>query len=124
MLHVLSRGAAGIVTRIDLFGTGTRSLVTSDVPGLDNAAFNAENRMFVSSYAAGGITELHPDGRTREVVPRGSAGPYGMTADLGGTVHVADHHRLTRLQAPGDEVATTELLTFAHGSSPTAGCCT
>jgi sugar lactone lactonase YvrE len=115
VLHVLSRGVAGIVTRVDLFGTGAESLVTSGVPGLDNAAFDAENRMFVSSYAGGGVLELHPDGRTREITPRGFAGPYGVTIDLGGTVHVADHYRLTRPQGPDGGVATTELLTFAHG---------
>ncbi|MEU5259816.1 hypothetical protein [Amycolatopsis sp. NPDC021455] len=113
VLHVLSRGAAGIVTRIDLFSTGDRELVTSGLSGLDNAAFDPENRMFVSSFAAGGITELHPDGRTREITPRGFAGPYGVTVDFGGTVHVADHYRVAE---PRDgDVATTELLTFTHG---------
>ena len=82
VMLVLSRGRDGIVTRIDLHGTGSRSLVTSGVAGLDNAAFDAENRMFVSSYADGGITELHPDGRTRDLVPRGLDGPYGVTVDL------------------------------------------
>ncbi|ADJ47132.1 hypothetical protein AMES_5307 [Amycolatopsis mediterranei S699] len=112
VLQVLSRGVAGIVTRIDLFGSGDRTLVTSGLSGLDNAAFDTENRMFVSSYAGGGITELHPDGRTREIAPRGFAGPYGVTVDLGGTVHVADHYRIAE---PRDDVTTTELLPFAHG---------
>ncbi|ASO20732.1 sugar lactone lactonase YvrE [Actinoalloteichus hoggarensis] len=73
-LIVLSRGAEGYVTVIDLFGTGSRTIVASGVTGLDNAAFDGENRMFVSSYAGGGIAELHPDGRTRDVVPPGSTG--------------------------------------------------
>ncbi|RSM46950.1 hypothetical protein DMA12_09380 [Amycolatopsis balhimycina DSM 5908] len=115
VLQVLSRGVAGIVTRIDLFGTGDRTLITSGLPGLDNAAFDTENRMFVSSYAGGGITELHPDGRTREIAPRGFAGPYGVTVDLGGTVHVADHYRIAEPRQPEDDVTTTELLPFAHG---------
>jgi glucose/arabinose dehydrogenase len=113
----------GIVTRIDLHGSGSRTLVTSGLVGLDNAAFDADNRMFVSSYASGGITELHPDGRTREVVPRGLDGPYGVTVDLGGTVYVADHYRLTTPE-PSDEgdadgmgdITTLNLLPpFAHG---------
>ncbi|MFF3501015.1 hypothetical protein [Streptomyces sp. NPDC003247] len=98
VLHVLSRGPEGFVTRIDLHGSGSRSLVTSGLVGLDNAAFDAENRMYVSSYAAGGITELHPDGRTRAIVPRGLNGPYGVTVDLGGTVYAADHYRVARPQ--------------------------
>jgi sugar lactone lactonase YvrE len=134
VLHVLSRGTEGIVTRIDLHGTGARTLVTSGLVGLDNAAFDAENRMFVSSYASGGITELHPDGRTREIVPRGLDGPYGVTVDLGGTVYVADHYRLAS-PAPDDEgepvtadaasaaggVTSRTLMPFAHGVTNAGG---
>ncbi|MEU5264209.1 hypothetical protein [Amycolatopsis sp. NPDC021455] len=115
VLQVLSRGAAGIVTRVDLFGTGDRTLLTSGLSGLDNAAFDTENRMFVSSFAAGGITELHPDGRTREIAPRGFAGPYGVTVDFGGTVFTADHYRVAEPRHPEGDVTTTELLTFTHG---------
>ncbi|MFE0802773.1 hypothetical protein [Streptomyces sp. NPDC058812] len=119
VLHVLSRGVEGIVTRVDLHGTGSRTLVTSGLTGLDNAAFDAENRMFVSSYASGGVTELHPDGRTRDIVPRGLDGPYGVTIDLGGTVHAADHYRVASPEPSGEgtggDVTTLALLTFAHG---------
>ncbi|WP_405506562.1 hypothetical protein [Streptomyces purpurascens] len=119
VLHVLSRGPEGIVTRVDLHGSGSRSLVTSGVTGLDNAAFDAENRMFVSSFASGGITELRPDGRTRPVVPRGLDGPYGVTIDLGGTVYAADHYRVARPEQPdegGSGDVTTEILQpFFHG---------
>nr|WP_107906893.1 hypothetical protein [Streptomyces chartreusis] len=116
VLHVLSRGPEGIVTRIDLHGSGSRTLVTSGVVGLDNAAFDAENRMFVSSYASGGVTEMHPDGRTREIVPRGLDGPYGVTVDLGGRVYAADHYRVASPE-PSREggVTTLSLLHFSHG---------
>lgn len=123
VLHVLSRGVEGIVTRIDLHGSGSRTLVSSGLVGLDNAAFDAENRMFVSSYASGGITELHPDGRTREVVPRGLDGPYGVTVDLGGAVYVGDHYRLAS-PAPSDEgdiTSHTLLPPFVHGVTNAAG---
>lgn len=118
VLVVLSRGPAGIVTRIDL-ATGARSVVVSGVLGLDNAAFDAENRMFVSSFGSGGVTEMREDGRTREIVPRGLSGPFGVTVDLGGTVYAADHYRLV---SPGDSgehdssgVITHELQPFVHG---------
>ncbi|MFH8470308.1 hypothetical protein [Streptomyces sp. NPDC017991] len=118
VLVVLSRGPAGIVTRIDL-STGARSVVVSGVVGLDNAAFDAENRMYVSSFGSGGVTEMHEDGRTREIVPRGFSGPFGVTVDLRGTVYAADHYRLA---GPGDSgegdssgVVTRELQTFVHG---------
>lgn len=122
VLHVLSRGVEGIVTRIDLQGSGSRTLVTSGLVGLDNAAFDAENRMFVSSYASGGITELHPDGRTREIVPRGLDGPYGVTVDLAGTVYVADHYRLASpaLTDEGDPVAA-DVANGPDGSGGSGG---
>ncbi|MGP4049863.1 hypothetical protein [Streptomyces sp. 2A115] len=118
VLVVLSRGPAGIVTRIDL-ATGARSVVVSGVPGLDNAAFDQENRMYVSSFGSGGVTEMHEDGRTREIVPRGFSGPFGVTVDFRGTVYAADHYRLA---GPGDSgendssgVVTHELQPFIHG---------
>ncbi|MCF1596121.1 hypothetical protein [Streptomyces muensis] len=116
VLHVLSRGPEGIVTRVDLHGSGSRTLVTSGVVGLDNAAFDTENRMFVSSYASGGVTEMRPDGRVREIVPRGLDGPYGVTIDLGGTVYAADHYRVARPEpSPEGGVTTHALLHFSHG---------
>ncbi|MER7015431.1 hypothetical protein ABT324_28700 [Saccharopolyspora sp. NPDC000359] len=113
VLTVLSRGAEGIVTRIDLFGTGDRAVVPGEVSGMDNAAFDAENRMFVSSFAAGGIAELAPDGRAREVVPAGLVGPFGVAVHRSGTVFTGDNYRLASL-AEG-EVSTRELLVFSHG---------
>ncbi|WP_255306304.1 hypothetical protein [Streptomyces sp. Wb2n-11] len=125
VMMVLSRGRAGIVTRIDLHGTGSRSVVTSGLAGLDNAAFDAENRMFVSSFASGGITELHPDGRTREIVPCGLDGPFGVTVDLAGTVYAADHYRVAGPEggaAGGPDGVTTHVLRpFAHGISAAGG---
>ncbi|MFF7996560.1 SMP-30/gluconolactonase/LRE family protein [Streptomyces sp. NPDC007917] len=123
VLHVLSRGVEGIVTRVDVHGTGSRALVHSGVVGLDNAAFDTENRMFLSSYASGGIMEMRSDGRTREIVPRGLDGPYGVTVDLGGTVYAADHYRLaspavSRESSLDDEpgtVVTSAFLCFSHG---------
>ncbi|MET8978043.1 hypothetical protein ABZX85_20760 [Streptomyces sp. NPDC004539] len=114
-LYVLSRGPEGYVTRIA--ADGTRTLLTTGLTALDNAAFDTENRMYVSSYAAGGVTELLPDGRTRDLVPRGLAGPYGVTVDLGGRVHAADHYRIT------DAAARTRHLLppFAHGITNAAG---
>ncbi|MFE9009288.1 hypothetical protein ACFYOY_45665 [Streptomyces sp. NPDC007875] len=124
VLVVLSRGVAGLVTRIDL-NTGARTVVASGIVGLDNAAFDHENRMFVSSFASGGIAEMHTDGRTRVVVPQGFDGPFGITVDLGGTVYAADHFRLASPDVSGsgsgsgedgDEpgVVTHELMYAVH----------
>ena len=109
VLHVLSRGVEGIVTRIE---AGGRKLLTTGVIGLDNAAFDDENRMYVSSFASGGINEMRPDGQVREVVPQGLVGPYGITVDLGGTVYAGDHYRVAEAT---DEVTTHEVAIFTHG---------
>lgn len=113
VLTVLSRGAEGFVTRV--FADGSRSVVTSGVAGLDNAAFDDDNRMFVSSYASGGITELRADGRTRPVVARGFAGPFGVAVSSG-AVYAADHYRLATRD--GD---THELLIFSHAIAAHGG---
>ena len=113
VLTVLSRGAAGIVTRVDLFGTGTRTVVTSGVTGLDNAAFDDENRMFVSSFAGGGIAEMHPDGRTRQIVPQGLVGPTGSRSTGAGRCTLADHYRVAGLD--GETVTTQQMLMSTHG---------
>ncbi|WP_394620233.1 hypothetical protein JNUCC0626_14355 [Lentzea sp. JNUCC 0626] len=112
VLTVVSRGAEGIVTRIDL-GSGERAVVPGELSGMDNAAFDAENRMFVSSFAAGGIAELAPDGRARVIVPKGLVGPYGVAVDQAGTVYAADNFRLATV-ADG-EARTQELLASSHG---------
>ncbi|MDA3645698.1 hypothetical protein LZ318_28270 [Saccharopolyspora indica] len=113
VLTVLSRGAEGIVTRIDVFGSGDRSVAPGEVSAMDNAAFDAENRMFVSSFAAGGIAELAPDGRAREVVPTGLVGPFGVAVHRSGTVFTGDNYRLASLD--DGAVSTRELLVFSHG---------
>ena len=112
LLTVVSRGEEGIVTRIDL-GTGERTVVAGELSGMDNAAFDAENRMFVSSFAAGGIAELAPDGRARMIVPKGLVGPYGVAVDRAGTVYAGDNFRLATV-ADG-EAHTRELLMSSHG---------
>ncbi|WP_239154495.1 hypothetical protein [Amycolatopsis sp. FDAARGOS 1241] len=105
-LFVLSRDASGIVTRLD--PAGGRQLLTTGIMRVDNAAFDDDNRMYVSSYAGGGIAELRPDGEIRQIVPQGLVGPYGVTVDLGGAVYAADHYRLATPEG-------NELTPYAHG---------
>ncbi|SDT16562.1 outer membrane protein assembly factor BamB family protein [Actinoplanes derwentensis] len=104
-LFVLSRDAGGTLTRIDDRG---RDVHPTGVTGMDNAAFDADNRMFVSSYATGGITEVNPDGHHRLLVRGGPTGPYGLTVDSGGLVHAADHYGVISRNG-------IALSTFVHG---------
>ncbi|MEV0895319.1 hypothetical protein [Actinoplanes sp. NPDC049802] len=100
VLYVLLVDDAGTIVRID---GDRRATIVTGVPGLDNAAFSAGNRMFVSSFATGGITEVLPDGTTREIVAHGFAGPWDVAVDADGGVHTADHYRIDGA-----------LLPFAH----------
>lgn len=111
VLLVLSRGPEGVITRIDL-NSGERSLIVTGIAGLDNAAFDAENRMFVSSFARGGVTEVYPDGRTRGIVRHGLNGPFGITADRSGRVFLADHFSV---QTVGDDGAAEPVAINSGG---------
>jgi sugar lactone lactonase YvrE len=112
VLYVLSIDEAGTITRID---GDQRTEIVTGIAGLDNAAFDADNRMFISSFSSAGITEVLPDGSLREIVPRGLAGPYGIAVDDNGELHIADHYRLDgaflpfahALAAAGDELHFT-----------------
>ncbi|WP_406690848.1 PQQ-binding-like beta-propeller repeat protein [Saccharopolyspora sp. ID03-671] len=109
-LIVLSRGVEGIVTRIDP-DTGRRGIIETGVAGMDNAAFDRENRMLVSSFGSGGVTQVDALG-TRTVVGRGLHGPFGVTADEAGRVYAGDHFRL----ADGDLV-TGDLIQPVTGGA-------
>jgi sugar lactone lactonase YvrE len=97
VLHVLSIDEAGTIVRID---GDERTEIVTGIAGLDNAAFDASGRMFVSSFASGGVTEILAGGTLREVVPRGLAGPYGVAVAADGTVSVADHYRIDGAYQP------------------------
>ncbi|MCP2167784.1 NHL repeat-containing protein [Goodfellowiella coeruleoviolacea] len=117
-LVVLSLGPEGLITRIDL-DSGRRSTTVTGIAGLDNAAFDGDNRMFVSSYARGGVTEVHEDGRTRPVVPHGLNGPFGVAADRRGRVYLTDHFSVASPTGTGGvdtvDVISGGLPGFARG---------
>lgn len=126
VLYVLSFDEAGTIHRIE---NGRRTTITTGVAGLDNAAFDAGNRMFVSSFVSGGIFQVRPDGGIREVIPPGHAGPYGVTVDDTGAVLVADHYRLAgrfqpfahALAADGDLIHFTSQFGHAGTYDRTSG---
>lgn len=114
-LTVLSRGPDGIVTRIDASGERPRSVTPGELSGMDNAAFDGENRMFVSRFTAGGIAEVAPDGRARQLVTPGLAGPYGVAVHFSGTVFAADNYHLAGLE--GGHARTRETQLLAHAAA-------
>ncbi|MGD8832334.1 MAG: WD40 repeat domain-containing protein, partial [Pseudomonadales bacterium] len=106
VLHVLDT-MAGAVIRVD---DGKQTVVATLEPGLDNLAFDADDRLFVSSFVDGTVWRVQPDGSSIELQPGGMAHPGGITARTspdGVQVLVADLHALRAFGTSG-EVAWTE----------------
>jgi sugar lactone lactonase YvrE len=86
-LYVLDT-AMGQVLRVDM-ETGDTELVAQLPIGLDNMAFNAEDRLFVSSFVDGSVFEVLDDGTTRTVLEGGLMASGGL-ALMGDTLYAAD----------------------------------
>ncbi|MGH1345809.1 MAG: hypothetical protein ACRBN8_29870 [Nannocystales bacterium] len=86
-VHAVSQ-ASGEVIRIDS-DTGARTVLATLTPGLDNLAFDASDRLFVSSTTDAFIVEVLDDGTTRTVSEGGMTLPMGV-AVLGETLYVGE----------------------------------
>ncbi len=94
-LHLLDQ--SGEVFEVD-WRTGGTTLLAQLEPGLDNLAFDAEGRLYISSADHGWVVELLPDGDTRMLSPGGMIMPQGVAVLSGPegseSVFVADQWRL------------------------------
>jgi sugar lactone lactonase YvrE len=75
ILHVLDTGT-GEVIRVE---DGIKTVVATLSQGLDNFAFDKNNRMFVSSFTDGFIKRVEADGSLTTLQPGGLAHPGGIT---------------------------------------------
>lgn len=89
VLHVLDTGA-GEVVRIDENG---KKVVAHLSPGLDNLAFDQNDRLFVSSFTDGFVQRVEADGALTQLLPSGMSHPGGITL-LGDQIVVADLHAI------------------------------
>ena len=92
-LHVMDT-ADGTVHRID---DGVNTLVATIEPGLDNFAFDAIDRIFVSSFVDGFVARVEADGTHTKLLPGGLAHPGGITTLTRGgktEIIVADFHSI------------------------------
>ena len=98
-LHVLDSGT-GELFRVDT-ATGEKELVGRTGAGSDNLAFDADDRLFVSSYAHSFIVEVLGPETNRTVVAGGVSFPGGLAwlpaADGGGRLFLADRRALREL---------------------------
>ena len=93
--------ATGNVFQVDP-ETGERESIAVLRPGLDNLAFDATNRLYVSSYTDGGIVEVLDDGSSRTVLESGIITGGGLTV-FDGDLYVADFFKMN-----GYDVETNE----------------
>jgi sugar lactone lactonase YvrE len=121
-LHVLDT-LAGEIVRLDLAGGG-REVVGRVGPGGDNLAFDAGDRLFVSSYADGFVLEVTGPNSTREVSAGGVNMPGGIAwaaAQDGrsGRLFLADVFALRELDpATGAEIhAVRDVIGFSPQGS-------
>lgn len=89
VLHVLDTGA-GTVVRVT---NDAKTVVATLEPGLDNFHFDADDRLFVSSFVDGFVKRVNADGSLTTLQPGGMAHPGGV-AVIGDTVWVADIHAI------------------------------
>lgn len=98
VLHVLDT-LAGSVVRVE----GQKQTVVATLePGLDNLAFDAEDRLFVSSFVDGTVWRVEPDGALTTLQPGGMAHPGAIAAAAtpeGVVLLVADLHALRAFDA-------------------------
>ncbi len=98
-LHVLDSGT-GELFRVDI-ASGERELVGRTGAGSDNLAFDADDRLFVSSYTHSFIVEVLGPETNRTVVAGGVSFPGGLAwlpaAAGGGRLFLADRRALREL---------------------------
>jgi sugar lactone lactonase YvrE len=106
-LHVLDT-AAGTILRID---GDEHEVVAMLSPGLDNFAFDATDRLFVSSFVDGFVARVEEDGTNTMLTPSGIAHPGGLTlrdGEHGPEVVIADLQSIRGFGASSGEP------TFVH----------
>ena len=85
---LVSEAAIGHITAIDVT-TGARTTVLELDPAIDNVSVGHDNRLFVSHFDSGLVTEIASGGK-RVLSPAGLLGPHGVSVDTDGSILVAD----------------------------------
>ena len=106
-LHVLDSGT-GEVFRVDI-ETGEKQLAGQTAPSADNLVFDADDRLFVSSYAHSFILEVLGPEENRTVMAGGPSFPSGLAWLPGsggaGRLFLADRRALRELHPEtGEEI--------------------
>ena len=90
----------GEVTRVDI-QTRQTSRVAMLPPGLDNLVVTPDDRLFISNFMDGTITEVLPNGTQKGFLPPGMSGPTGVACMSDGRVFAADFMTVLKVTGPG-----------------------
>lgn len=101
----------GEVLRIDP-RSGTKQILAHLEEGLDNITFIGD-RIFVSHFWNGQLTEVIPGGLSRSLIPGGLNWPLGLAWSATGELFIADGFSMRKLPAEGGLQIVG--VTFAHG---------
>jgi len=89
ILHVLDTGSGEVIS----IEAGKKKIVASLSLGLDNLAFDENDRLFVSSFTDGSVQRVEADSSLTQLLPGGLSHPGGITL-LGNRLVVADFHAI------------------------------
>lgn len=107
-LHTVQAGN-GEIARFDL-ASRNKTRVATVRPGIDNFAFSPQDRMFVSHFVDGGISEIVSNGTERVIVAQGFIGPFGIAVAPDGHVWVADGLSVAEIGSDGSCARRARLL--------------
>ena len=90
----------GEITRVDI-QSRQKSRVAMLSPGLDNLVITPDDRLYVSNFMDGTITEVAPDGALKNFSPAGMSGPCGVACGADGGVYLSDFMAIVRAAGQG-----------------------
>jgi len=90
----------GEISRVDI-QSRQKSRAAMLNPGLDNLVVTPDDRLFVSNFIDGTITEVAPGGGQKIFSPAGMAGPSGIACAADGTVYLSDFMAILRVLGAG-----------------------
>ena len=121
---VTPESALGQVTRIDL-GSGARETIARVPRGIDNIALSPDDRLFISHFVDGRVSEALADGTERILSASGLVGPFGLARLADGRMLVADGLSVAVVDADGTLTRTHTLIadlpTLAVGAATLDG---
>ncbi|HUP74133.1 MAG TPA: SMP-30/gluconolactonase/LRE family protein [Acidimicrobiales bacterium] len=110
---VVTEAKTGHVTAIDI-ATGRRTTIAAIDPSIDNVSIGAGDRLYVSHFDSGLVTEIAGD-RRRVLSPAGLLGPQGVAVQTDGSVLVADGLSILVVRPDGAVVKLARALVDQPG---------